>query len=201
MAIEPWMMKELEWELDPNLQKWPTFSDEKYPLKPDEVPGMAPPRVVLTLISNRLRSLWKEANEGEKWREEHGEKLTAKEWCSRCGIQYDAASNWIKHPERMKKEHVYGTCEVFGVTLDYLRGAAVSKESSAEVWDGELVRAVYENLGNERKRIITATLRQFLILERQYREADQRLLDFIERHPEDATIKHFRQESTEATTK
>lgn len=158
MDIKSWTKKDLEWKTIPDLMKWPTFSDEKHPLKPDEVPGMAPPRVVLTLISNRLRSLYREAKQSDG--------INYSDWAQRCGKKdRQTPKRWIDNPATMNADDVENTCELFGVTLEYLRGATSWKGTTDKIWDGEQVRALYESFNDRHKELITSVIQECVLVE------------------------------------
>ena len=137
--------------------KWPTFSDPKHPLKPDETEGMTPPKVVLTLISNRLKSLWLDAKSNGR---------TLDEWANHCGYKdYQTASKWLEHPERMKARAVDLTCDFFGVTVTYLRGETSWKGTSERIFDGELISALYATFNDRHKELVTSVVRECLMVE------------------------------------
>ena len=162
MATESWTKEELEWELIPDLKKWPTFSDENRPLKPDEVPGMAPPKVVLTLISNRLRSLYREAKQSDG--------INYSDWAQRCGKKdRQTPKRWIDNPATMNADDVENTCELFGVTVEYLRGGTSWKGTTGKIWDGEQVQALYDSFSDRHKELVTSVVRECLMTEWAYK--------------------------------
>ena len=159
----------MDWRMDVDdslwATKWPTFSDPKHPLKPDNVEGMAPPKVVLSVISNRLKSLWLDAKR---------EGRTLDEWANHCGYKdYQTVSGWLEHPERMKARAVELTCDFFGVAVTYLRGETSWKSTSERIFDVELISALYAKFNDRHKELVTSVVRECLNEEYASKRADE----------------------------
>ena len=136
----------------------PPFTTDEYPLKPDKVDGAASYDTVLDFISGNLRDTF----------EQSGKSKAA--WYTYCGVSdHEAVNRWLEHPENMKAKHVYKTCELFGVSIDYLRGRTAFKRANVDVWDVELVKHAYRSLNDHHKRLITDILREFVSCERGQR--------------------------------
>lgn len=141
-----------------NPGEWPTFSDEKHPLKPDDAPGMASSKFVLGVISNRLRSLYDQAHDNDG--------INYRDWADRCGKKdRQTPTGWIDNPATMNADTVKNTCELFGVTLEYLRGETSWKGTTEKIWDGEQILALYERFNDGHKELITSVVKECLIVE------------------------------------
>lgn len=110
-----------------------SFSDARHPLKPDgwelmrewadgfdygaeEWPdGITPPASPFAHIQ-RVRAAY------ELWHGLDRRANTKQAWADATSRGRNQPGRWLKDPSTMTAEDVAGTCELFGCTLEYLRG-------------------------------------------------------------------------------
>ena len=146
---------------------WPTFSDEAHPLDPDETP-LAPSEALRQILPSRTRTLQDISSRlkglYEKEKTESG--ITYEKWAECCGLKdRRTPPRWIKHPETMDATDVELTCDLFGISLEYLRGEVDDRGTTAEAYDATALSKLYDSLNPRHKKLVSEILKECLMVE------------------------------------
>lgn len=110
------------------------------------------------------------------------------EWAESVGVSKSRVKDWLSGKHNMRAENVDKTCELFGVSRDYLLGEAIayygllphptSEPTMAERdrMDSDSIKRGYEKLDEEGQRIVTSIVVKLLNSEHtiRYQAMDER---------------------------
>lgn len=157
------------------IESWVTFSDPDHPLKPDDS-GYS----VYKTACDYLNIKPTPQRQLEEARIAWGGTLA--DWASVCGRGRNYPPRWLKDPSTMNAEEVRRTCELFGCTLDYLRGKAQSLDgySNSPMTKDDVAKA-YSRLYPEQMQLVTNLILQFMANNEAIRSAQAEIQELHSR--------------------
>ena len=99
--------------------------------------------------------------------------LNNSQWVDAIGAAPNSATRWLKDPTGMSAIYVEKTCDLLGITVDYLRCTTDYESETAKTLAPEQVKSYYEALSERHKRILSELLRDMVLCEVSVRLARQ----------------------------